>query len=82
MVLVDWLVHHKLLDWEAYFGITLILCGFFALVFSESWEILYWQKREHRMVPASPDPRLSIAERKPGDTAVMRKKRSVLYYVV
>ena len=80
-VLVDWLVHDYILDWEAILGTVGILCGFFLLVFSETWEMLYWEKRLKEPLSSH----LDIAERKlptSDQITTTRKWKPVLYYII
>ena len=67
-------------------GVGLIICGFFVLVFSEGWEIFYWEKRVHAQDEAALA-RLELAQGKRQNTFLTNllhtmKKRGWLYYML
>ena len=60
-VLVDWLVHRYILPWPAILGVVIILAGFFALVFSEGFEVFY--SRQHKSpTHLAPDHRPKVSK--------------------
>ena len=76
---VDGVRNGYILPWKAILGIVGILIGFFALIFSESIEHLYWN-RKHEKSTLETVPKGSTTQAT--KHSITSPRRGVLYYII
>ncbi len=92
-VLVDWMINHYVLPWQAFVGVAILLGGFLILIFCEYWEeshthdhtSLHCRNSQAMLGPSAPASiNISQENEKKGliNTLKRRQKKGILYYII
>lgn len=78
-VLLDWLLKHRLLSWQSFLGVGVILIGFFGLVVSEYWET---RKKESETAKEPEDEKIQQSISSTSSRIKIRFQSRLLHFLI